>query len=311
MIEHELKFALTLSMAAEFEQRAAIGLTQRPQRLWSRYFDTPAGDLMNASATLRVRQTPRGYVQTVKAAGSGAFERYEWEAAVAGDLPEFDALPPPSHPVGALVRECFGLLAPVFDTDFERQVRLVRPQAGVTLEIACDRGEIRAGPRSERIAEVEIERKEGSAAAFYHYAMQWAALHQAQLLLGTKGSRGLHLAGWRTGRPAAVKPQPLTPLPDLPVAAAAQEILTGHLEHFVANLPPVLCGTDADGVHQLGTALRCFRAAIRFLELRGAPSLEVRQPTGDDPSDGLSAAWRDLDERARSLAHAAIQTRPR
>jgi triphosphatase len=301
MIEHELKFTLTDSMAAEFEQRATIGLTQQSARLWSRYFDTSAGDLMNAAVSLRVRKTPEGHVQTVKAPGSDTFERYEWEMPISGEWPEFDALPPQNHPAGALTRECFGLLMPVFDTDFDRQVRLVRPQPGVRVEIARDRGEIRAGKRTERIAEVELERKEGSAAAFYHYAMQWARLHQAQLLLPSKNLRGLQLAGWQTEKPKAVKVQPRSPQANLPVAAAAREILVGHLDHFLANIAPVTSGTQPEGVHQLRVALRRFRAAIRFLDLRRPERLE----DGSVAAGDVSAIWQDLDRRARALADAA------
>ena len=272
MIEHELKFALTPSMVAEFEQRATIGLARPSARLWSRYFDTATGDLMKAAVSLRVRRTHEGYVQTIKAPGSGPFERFEWEAQVAGEHPEFDALPPPGHAAGALTRECFDLLAPLFETDFERQVRLVRPQPGVRLELACDRGEIRAGGRSERIAEVELERKEGSAAAFYHYAMQWARLHQAQLLLPSKSLRGLQLAGRRRDQPEPVDSRPSSPPADLPVALAARAVLGGHVGHLLDNIGPVLSGHDPEGPRQLHAALRRFRSAIRFFGLRSSRS---------------------------------------
>jgi CHAD domain-containing protein len=303
MIEHELKFALTPSIAAEFEQRATLGLAKPSARLRSRYFDTAAGDLMQASVSLRVRRTPEGFVQTIKASGGGAFERYEWERPVPAELPDFDALPPADHPAGALTRDCFALLAPVFETDFERQVRLVRPQPGVTLELACDRGEIRAGARSERIAEVELERKEGAAAAFYHYAMQWARLHHAQLVLPSKGRRGLQLAGLAPDRPRPVELPPKSPPPDLPVPAVARQILGSHLEHILGNVEPIGAGNEAGGIRQLRIALRRFRAAIRFLDLRRPQDEAVGSPDGDDGS----ATWRQLDRQARWLAQVACR----
>ena len=299
MIEHELRFELTPSMAAEFEQRASIGLTQPSARLCSRYFDTAAGDLTDASVSLRVRKTAEGYVQRAKVAS--AFEHREWEAAVAGEHPVLDALPPQDHPVGALARECFGLLVPVFETDFERQVRLVRPQPGVRVELACDRGEIRAGRRSERIAEVRLERKEGSAAAFYHYAMQWARLHQAQLVLASKSLRGLQLAGWQPRQPQPRQFEPAAPAADLPMVAAARQILTAHLEHLVGSIAPVTARGDSEGPHQLRVALRRFRSAIRFLELH-RPQL----PADGSPADSdASGTWQSLDHGARALAEAA------
>jgi inorganic triphosphatase YgiF len=299
MIEHELRFALTSSMAAEFEQRATIGLTRPCARLLSRYFDSAAGDLVKAAVSLRVRQTPDGYLQTVKARASAAFARYEWERPIAGEDPEFDALPPESHPVGALVRGCFGRLAMVFETDLERQVRLVRPQPGVRVELACDRGEIRVGPRSERVAEVAIERKEGSTAAFYHYAMQWARLHQAQLVLAPKSVRGQHLAGLRSDKPRPLARPAPAPRADLPPATAARQILSGHLDHFLANIAPVQRRRDPQGPQQLQIALDRFRAAIRFFGLR-------QFPAGTDASSaGLTGMWRRLDQAAGALADSA------
>ena len=310
MIEHELKFSLTDSMAAEFEQRATMGLAQAPARLVNRYFDTSAGDLMNAAVSLRVRQSAEGCLQTVKAAGSGPFERFEWERPIAGDQPETAALPPASEPAGDLIRECFGLLMPVFETDFERQIRLVRPQTGVRVEIACDRGEIRAGNRTERIAEVELERKEGPAAAFYHYALQWAQLHGARLLLPTKAQRGLQLAGWLTERPAPVKVVPASPPAQTPTGEAARVILLGHLNHFLANVEPVLAGSDPEGPHQLRVALRRFRSAIRFFDLRrphqsGGPDVPEATAAAGEPApadDPTAAQWQTLDAGARALA---------
>ena len=301
MIEHELKFALTASMAAEFEQRATIGLARPAAHLHARYFDTSAGDLMNASVSLRVRKSPDGFIQAVKGPGSTPFERYEWEKAVSGDSPDYHALPPETHPAGLLTRECFGLLVPVFETDFQRQVRLVLPQPGVRVEIACDRGVIRAGKRTEQIGEVELERKEGSAAAFYHYAMQWARLHHAQLLLPSKNLRGLRLAGWQTEKPAAVKAIPKSPPGNLAVADAAKQVLVGHLNHFLDNVGAVMAGSHPEGPHQLRVALRRFRSAIRFFELRRQHS----QANGTPEEDEVTAVWRDIDRGARALASAA------
>jgi triphosphatase len=301
MIQHELRFALTASMAAEFEQRAAIGLTQPSSRHWSRYYDTGGDDLMKASLALRVHNAPAGYLQSLESCGDPEGESLEWARPVLDERLELEALPPQSHPAGALARERFELLAPLFDCDFERQVRLVRPQPGLRVEIACDRGEIRAGNRSEQIAEVRLERKEGSLAAFYHYAMQWARLHQAQLLLSSKHLRGTLLAGRQAQAPGAMESTPCAPRPDLPVASAARQILAGHLEHLRGNLVPVLGSTAPEGAYQLREALRRFRAAIRFLDLR-------RPALGSDglPTQGdVSATWHDLDQRARVLATTA------
>ena len=314
-VEHELKFELTKSMLAEFEQREGAGLSSEPRRVWSCYYDTSAGDLMNAGIALRVRAVDGQYLQTVKAATgrgddnaprdatgsaeaggtdhSDAFSRFEWERPIDSSTPSAEALPPPDHPVGARVRECLAMLLPVFETDFERRTRQVLPHAIGRVEIACDRGVIRAGQAEDPIAEVEIERKEGSPAVFYHYALQWARLHDACLRLPSKHERGLRLAGWRTDTPAAVKTTPCAPAGATPVARAARMVLHGHLAHFIANLPVVLQTERAEGPHQMRVALRRLRAAVRFFGLR------------EDPLDDADAPWRAIDRMARSIANAA------
>ena len=329
MIEHELRFALTPSMVAEFEQRTAIGLAGPSAGLRSRYFDTPAGDLMKAALSLRVRQTPQGFVQSLRTAGGGRFERFEWAAPVSGEQPELDALPPADHPAGAHVRACFDLLAVVFETRFERQLRLVRPQPGVRAELACDRGEISAGARSEQVAEVELVRREGPAAAFYHYAMQWASLHRAQLVLSSKSLRGLRLAGYAPPQPRPpLQGQPAPPLAALSVAGAARLVLRGHLDGLLDSMGPLLAVQD-DGraAHQFHLSLQRFRTAIRFFGLHGAgiggrgydagaardadPTLgaaRVDDTAGDSERDAVdpSTAWRHLRREARPLARAAL-----
>lgn len=296
-IEHELKFALSPTMRAEFDDRAVAGLAGAPRRVRSTYYDTSAGDLMNAGVALRVRSVDGGFRQTVKAVDasdpSDPFSRYEWERPVPADRPSLDALPPSEHPAGALLRDCFAMLIPVFETDFERRVRIVVPQDDARLELACDVGTVRAGTAGETISEVEIERKRGSAAAFYQYALQWARLHDARLLLQTKHARGLRLAGWVTDAVEPARRRSFSPDAGLPVATAARRILLGHLNHFLANLDPVRDGEHVEGPHQLRVALRRLRSAVRFFGLREDPLREADTP------------WRTLDRMAKHIADGA------
>ena len=115
MTANELRFALTASMAAEFEQRTAIGLAQPARRLRAIWFDTPAGDLMNAGTSLEARQVAEDWSLCLEAAGAGAFEHRRSEQPVAGPRPERQALPPVDDPVGRLVHAYFALLVPVFE----------------------------------------------------------------------------------------------------------------------------------------------------------------------------------------------------
>ncbi|MGE0311967.1 MAG: CHAD domain-containing protein [Lautropia sp.] len=298
--EHELKFALGASMAAEFESRVDAGLSGDARRLRSCYYDTSAGDLLNAGIALRIRSVDGVHLQTLKAAGgpaggdaADAFSRFEWERRVERPVPHADALPPVGHPVGDRVRECLSMLLPVFETDFERMTRQVLPMGTARVELALDRGEIRTGQAREAIDEVELERKGGSAAIFYRYALQWARLHDARLLLASKHERGLRLAGWRTTHAEPTRCAPRAPVGGTPVAQAARAVLHGHLQHFLANLPAVLETARPEGPHQMRVALRRLRASIRFFDLR------------EDPSGDGDTPWRSLDRMARSIANAA------
>lgn len=309
MIEHELKFTLTASMAAEFEQRAAMGLAQSSGRFQVRYFDTPAGDLTNGSTSLRVGQTPTGRVQTLEGPGDRPFERRTWTHPVSGELPELDALPPEDHPAARLARSCLGLLLPVFEAAYDRQVRLVRPQPDLRVGIVCDRGELRAGDRVQRIEEVTLEHEEGPAAAFYHYAAQWAGMHGAQLQFESMHLRGLRLAGWSIAAPRAGGAAPAEPPADAAIPEAARQILGSRLDHLVAAIPPVLAGTHPAGPHQLRVALKRFRAAIRFFDLASVDGAGDGAEEGPAAGAGQVPAWRDLDQSARSLADAAAPVR--
>ncbi len=325
MTANELRFALTASMAAEFEQRAAIGLALPAGRHRSLWFDTPAGDLLNAGTSLAVSQGAGGWSLTIEVTGDGPGEHRRSEHPVAGPRPEREALPPVDEPLGRLAHAYFPLLVPVFEAELERQVRLVGPQPGLRIEMACERGELRAGQRGERIAEVVLRRLEGPAAAFYHYAAQWAAMHGAQLLLASMHLRGLELAGWRPPAPRPVRMTPVSPPAGATIAQAARDVIGGHLDHAVANFLPVLGGTHRGGPRQLRVALRRLCAAIRFFDLvepeatePEATEPEVTGPeaagpgsTGPAPEGGGATRprWRGLVADARALRAAAAPLR--
>src|SRR5690606_36345640 len=58
------------------------------ERLRSVYFDTPDHQLRDHGLSVRVRETPRGFIQTVKRrSGAGRVVRDEWEVATTGPTP--------------------------------------------------------------------------------------------------------------------------------------------------------------------------------------------------------------------------------
>src|SRR5262245_15116947 len=99
-------------------------LKKRPRReaQVSVYFDTDTHKLRRNGVMLRVRRVGGRCVQTIKSAGnSGALERDEWEAEIAGREPDLSlargtALEP------LLKRKTRRKLKPVFETRVQRTV---------------------------------------------------------------------------------------------------------------------------------------------------------------------------------------------
>ena len=303
---HELRFTLTDSMRDEFAERARTGFASTPRRIYSIYYDTPSGSLWRQGIALRVRAVDGGYLQTVKVRAprpeascdgvraqripADPFDGLKWERVTLTPLPEAAALPPQSSPVGAVIRDFLPLLQPAFETDVQRQVRIVVPEEGVRFELASDIGVIRAGGGLvATIGEVELSQQAGPDSIFHRYALQWARLHRASLLTDTRHARGMALSGFP---PSDLFPAPRPrSLPDGAVDAwtAARSIVGARLEQFVEHLPAALESPLPRGPHQLRTALRRLRAAIRFFDLR-----EDRFRAHDQP-------WRAIDRTAAEL----------
>lgn len=125
------------------------------------YLDTPARDLAQARAALRLRRKDAQWLQTLKTAGEGnesaggLAARHEWETEVAGEAIDLDRFPDDAR---AVIAPLVARLAPVFRTDFVRRTWIVE-QHGARIEAALDTGTISVPGKSttERIQEVELE----------------------------------------------------------------------------------------------------------------------------------------------------------
>lgn len=139
------------------------------------YFDTPAHELAQACAALRLRRDGTRWLQTLKTAGrseAGLATRSEWETEVAGEALEPARLETEAR---TLLEPLLGRLLPVFRTDFVRRTWRLRcpltgadgTQAEAEIEAALDAGEIAAVARDgtaqasasarETIHELELE----------------------------------------------------------------------------------------------------------------------------------------------------------
>ena len=161
-LEIELKLSLPDADPARISaQLAALpllaGLPVTEQRLTNWYFDTPAQQLHQARAALRIRRleadgaAPR-WIQTLKTAGTpqGALsQRGEWESDLLGqalDPVALQATPPwPGLDADGTL---FAQLAPVFVTEATRTLREVQTADGSRIELVLDVGAVRAGAQA-------------------------------------------------------------------------------------------------------------------------------------------------------------------
>lgn len=279
MDEFELKFQVPDGRLSAVEQALRKGAVQQT-RLRARYFDTPDAALARGRLALRLRLEGRDWVQTAKGQGDGTFDRLEHNAPVEGDaaqaLPDLSRHDP--HPVGKLLRKALehgqGPLQESFETDVTRLTRLVE-SPGVAVEIALDRGEVRARGRSQRIQELEFELKEGRAAAAVELAQSWCQKHGLWLDPVSKAATGRRLAS-DDGPPPAVHARE-NRAAGKSAAGLLAGVLDTALEQVLGNARELAAGTGGDPhVHQLRVGLRRLRTALR--ELHDAPGLEMLDP---------------------------------
>jgi inorganic triphosphatase YgiF len=272
MTEFELKFQVPDASLAAVEAALTRGPVEST-RLRARYFDTPLQALARHGLVLRLRQEGRHWVQTAKGPGRDAFQRLEDEVPAAGGEETPDIGRHRGHPVFKLLRKALGdaahELRPVFETDVTRLTRVV--EAGdTTVEIALDRGRVRAGKRSHAVQEIEVELKQGSPAAAAELAQSWVREHGLWLDPLTKSGLGRRLAeGVTEPPPVHAKPQPDAPAGPCALLAA---VLGSALEQVLGNARELAVGAGGDEhVHQLRVGLRRLRTALR--EMRGIAGL--------------------------------------
>jgi inorganic triphosphatase YgiF len=229
------------------------------QTLISVYFDSDDFYLRNHGINLRVRQVGDRHLQTIKVNEPGApyFERAEIENEVPGNVPNLEiatecALIPP------IAHEVRNHLKPVFETQVERQLfRLGGTDSEI--EVALDRGRIRANGSELPISEIELELKRGNPADLFNLARSISAVVPVQLAVESKAERGYELLN-QSDKEAA-KAEPIVLAPSFSVAEAFKAIAHSCLRQIAANTTAVLSHSP-DALHQMRVGMRRLRAAI-------------------------------------------------
>ena len=238
----------------------------KTRKLTSTYFDTDDLVLKNQDIALRVRRSGRQWIQTVKGGGrvqAGLHQRDEWEAPVVHDRPDFTKIADPGL-IALFADEALRQrLHPVFVTEFNRTIWLLETEAGDRVEMALDRGEVRADQGRSTISEVELELKSGNPAALYELAL---ALQEAVPLRpenASKAERGYALCAAPLLRSAVKATLPEVER-EMTVDAAFRAIAWNCIDQLQDNQGRLLQGYDPELIHQMRVAVRRLRSALNL-----------------------------------------------
>ncbi|MDR6539173.1 CYTH and CHAD domain-containing protein [Variovorax soli] len=274
MTEFELKFQVDPQYRAAVESAVARGSSRR-ERLQARYYDTADGALAAQRIILRIRKEGRRWVQTAKAPGGHPLERHEHNVDIA--TPKTSDVPPPrlerhaGTPIGTLIDKALraagqdpaeAQLMPLYATDIRRTTREMRT-GDARIELAFDRGEVRAGNRSYPVCELELELKSGSPRSMLELARRWRIRYGLWLDTVSKSARGERLAkGIEYGE--AVKAEPPSVHGDMDGPQVFRAVIGACLAQMLPNASEVAAGSlEAEHVHQLRVGIRRLRTALR------------------------------------------------
>jgi inorganic triphosphatase YgiF len=241
------------------EFRDTLTRSSPEQTLISVYFDSDDFYLRDHGINLRVRQVGDRHLQTIKVSEPGApyFESAEIENEIPGNVPNLEIATecPLISPIADEVRN---RLKPIFETRVERQsFRFGGTDSEI--EVALDRGRIRANGSDLPISEIELELKRGNPVDLFNLARSINAVVPVQLAVDSKAERGYELLD--QSDKTAAKAEPIILAPSLPVAEAFKAIAHSCLRQIVANTTAVLSHSP-DALHQMRVGMRRLRVAI-------------------------------------------------
>lgn len=274
-LEIELKFLVPAqaraALAAEMARKTSSSERIRLQAI---YLDTPDRRLARAGLAWRLRREGRRWVQTLKAPGATAFERFEHEVLRPGPQAE-----PSAHAGTAAGERLAALLAkaradgePVqvrYRTDVRRSLRRIRTQ-GAVVEVAFDEGRIDAGEpgaagASLRLCELEFELVSGKLESMLALAERWRRRFGLLVDPRTKAERGDRLAD-DNRFPAVRRASDVVYAREARPVEAFGTVLDECLAQVARNLIGLVVGDPqlrVEHVHQARVGIRRLRSALR------------------------------------------------
>ncbi|MCU6669616.1 inorganic triphosphatase [Enterobacteriaceae bacterium H4N4] len=202
--EIELKFIVESDSvdALKNHLHQLSGVHHEPVQLLNIYYETQDFWLRRHDMGLRIRGVDGRYEMTMKIAGrvvGGLHQRPEYNIDISQPQLELARFPTEVWPQGELPATLADDVQPLFSTDFWREKWLVN-EGNSRIEIALDRGEVKAGEFQEAICELELELLEGNAGDLLKLARKLvtqSGLRQGSL---SKAARGYHLAQGNASR---------------------------------------------------------------------------------------------------------------
>ena len=274
--ETELKLEVPADQAARLARLPLLKriAPEQSKTLLSVYFDTDKQTLRKSGLSLRIRSINGRHVQTIKQHGGhsvGLFERNEWEHAISGRQPDFDAARGTAlEPL--LNKKLRRKLKPVFETRVCRTVYPIRKN-GSEIELSVDLGQVEAAGRSSPLYEVELELKNGEPKQLFDLARTLGNHVAVQLASRSKSEHGYALVGGQQLAP--VKSEPLA-LPRAADWASAFKIIARACLHHIVGNTVALQRHDSEALHQMRVGIRKLRAAISlFKDMLAGPQTEA------------------------------------
>ncbi len=260
MSEVELKLEISIGNVETLLSAGLLPAPGSPVSQHSVYFDTPDNALFAAGFTLRIRTAGDSRIQTIKASGSGAsiFARSEWETPVSDDRPIIDHSNPLLSEFGGSVKN----VEPKFTVAIERQTWIV-VENGSTIEVALDKGNVRAVDRLTPIMELELELKDGRAEDLFVFARKIEAVVPIAFGVLSKAERGFRLLD---AARIVVKAEPITLDRGTLAKEAFKTIASSCLRQFRLNETILRSLRNAEALHQARVALRRLRSAITLFK---------------------------------------------
>lgn len=262
MSDREIELKLVCEPAELERVRRAPALQRLKQgraagkHLHSVYFDTDDLALGQNGMALRLRRKGRGFVQTLKTeadkTGAGSVARdvgeYEAQLPASASAPDLNKLPEELR--GQIRKVANGhAISPRLVSDIRRSIHNIATPEGDLIELALDRGALRADGLDAPVSEIELELKEGAPASLYRVALDLNEIAELRIGHKSKSERGFALLHGKV--PGAVKAETVVIDRHAPLTDAYEIVLRHCLVHLMANEEAAAERKSPEGLHQM------------------------------------------------------------